>query len=136
MPPLPVLMKQILSYRSRRMHDVHRFHQTERSLLSPGCTFPPVTQKNDNHHIMEMSFQIKVCIYKEYSLLLQGASQVALVVKHLPASAGDVTDSGHSFNPWIEKIPWRRDLQYSCLENPMDRRAWWATVHRVTKSRT
>ena len=25
-------------------------------------------------------------------------------------------------------------LQYSCLENPMDRRAWWATVHRVTKS--
>ena len=27
-------------------------------------------------------------------------------------------------------------LQYSCLENPMDRGAWWATVHRVTKSRT
>ena len=25
-------------------------------------------------------------------------------------------------------------LQYSCLENPMDRTAWWATVHRVTKS--
>ena len=27
-------------------------------------------------------------------------------------------------------------LQYSCLENPMDRGAWWATVHGVTKSRT
>ena len=27
-------------------------------------------------------------------------------------------------------------LQYSCLENPMDRRAWWATVHRASKSRT
>ena len=27
-------------------------------------------------------------------------------------------------------------LQYSCLENPMDRRAWWATVHGVVKSRT
>ena len=27
-------------------------------------------------------------------------------------------------------------VQYSCLENPMDRGAWWATVHRVTKSRT
>ena len=27
-------------------------------------------------------------------------------------------------------------LQYSCLENPMDRGPWWATVHRVTKSRT
>ena len=27
-------------------------------------------------------------------------------------------------------------LQYSCLENPMDREAWWATVHGVTKSQT
>ena len=27
-------------------------------------------------------------------------------------------------------------LQYSCLENPMDRAAWWATVHAVTKSQT
>ena len=27
-------------------------------------------------------------------------------------------------------------LQYSCLENPIDRGAWWATVHRVAKSRT
>ena len=27
-------------------------------------------------------------------------------------------------------------LQYSCLENPMDRGAWWATVHRVAKSQT
>ena len=27
-------------------------------------------------------------------------------------------------------------LQYSCLENPMDRGTWWATAHRVTKNRT
>ena len=27
-------------------------------------------------------------------------------------------------------------LQYSCLENPMDRGTWWATIHRVTKSQT
>ena len=60
------------------------------------------------------------------------ASQVALVVKHPPANAGDVGSipkSGRSpgegnGNP----------LQYSCLENPMDKRAWWATVHGVTKS--
>ena len=41
------------------------------------------------------------------------------------------------FDPWVGKIPWRREwlpLQYSCLENPMDRGAWW--VHRVTKSWT
>ena len=41
------------------------------------------------------------------------------------------------FNPWVRKIPWRRKwhlLQYSCLENSMDRGAWRATVHGVTKS--
>ena len=41
------------------------------------------------------------------------------------------------FNPWVRKIPWSRKwqpLQYSCLENSMDRGAWWATVHGVTKS--
>ena len=40
------------------------------------------------------------------------------------------------FDPWVGKILWRRtwQLQYSCLENPMDRGAWWATVHKVTKS--
>ena len=43
------------------------------------------------------------------------------------------------FDPWVGKIPWRRKrqpLQYSCLENPMDRGAWWATVHGVAKRRT
>ena len=41
------------------------------------------------------------------------------------------------FNPWVRKIPWSRKwqpLQNSCLENFMDRGAWWATVHGVTKS--
>ena len=61
-------------------------------------------------------------------------SQVILVVKNLPISAGDLRDvcsvpglgrscgGGHS-NP----------IQYSCLEDPMDRGTWLATVHRVTK---
>ena len=43
------------------------------------------------------------------------------------------------FNPWVGKIPWRRNgnqIQYSCLENSRDRRAWWATVHGIEKSRT
>ena len=41
------------------------------------------------------------------------------------------------FDPWVGKIPWRRacnPLQYSCLENPMDRGAWWVMVHKFTKS--
>ena len=61
------------------------------------------------------------------------ASQVALVVKNPPAKAGDLRDVGSM------KIPWRRawlPLQYSCLENPMDRGACQATVHRVAQSQT
>ena len=43
------------------------------------------------------------------------------------------------FDPWVGKIAWRRAWQptpYSCLENPMDREARQATVHRVPKSQT
>ena len=43
------------------------------------------------------------------------------------------------FNPWVGKIPWRREwqpLQYSCLKNSGDRGAWRATVHGVAESRT
>ena len=63
------------------------------------------------------------------------ASHVALVVKNLPANAGEVRDTdlipglGRSLGGGHGK-----PLQYSCLENPMDRGAWQATVHRVTKS--
>ena len=38
------------------------------------------------------------------------------------------------FHPWVRKSPGGghgNPLQYSCLENPMDRGAWWATVHGV-----
>ena len=56
------------------------------------------------------------------------------MVKHLAYNVGDlgfIPGSGRSSgegngNP----------LQYSCLENPMDREAWWATVHGVAKSGT
>ena len=62
-------------------------------------------------------------------------SQVALVVKKPPANERDTRDLG-SF-PGSERSPGERHgnpLQYSCLENPMDRGAWWATVHRVAES--
>ena len=59
------------------------------------------------------------------------------VVKNPPANAGDAEDSvsisgsgrspgGGNGNP----------LQYSCLENPVDKGAWWVTVHGVTKNQT
>ena len=59
------------------------------------------------------------------------------MVKDPPANAGDIRHVG-SIPGW-ERSPGGEHgnpLQYSCLENPMDRRAWWATVHRVAKSRT
>ena len=61
---------------------------------------------------------------------------MVLVVKNPPANAGDVKDSDLIFG-W-EKSPGGGNgnpLQYSCLENPMDRGAWQATVHGVTRVR-
>ena len=58
------------------------------------------------------------------------------MIKNPPANPGDMRCG---FDPWVGKIPWRRawqPLQYSCLENPLDRGPWWAKVHRVSKSRT
>ena len=61
---------------------------------------------------------------------------MTLVVKNPPAKAGDIRDMG-----LILELKGRspgegngNPLQYSSLENPMDRGAWWAIVHRVTKS--
>ena len=71
------------------------------------------------------------------SLTSCGASQVALVVKNPPANAGDVRDA--SSIPGLGRSAGEEHsnpLQYSCLENPMDRGAWWATVHGVAKSQT
>jgi len=54
-----------------------------------------------------------------------------------PVNAGDVRDVGSI--PGLRRFlggGHSNPIQYSCLENPMDRRAWWATVHRVTKSWT
>ena len=65
------------------------------------------------------------------------SSQVALMIKNLPANTGDEKDGGSI--PQSGRFPGEGNgnaLQYSCLENPMDREAWQATVHRVTNSQT
>ena len=62
------------------------------------------------------------------------ASQAVLVVKNPPANAGEaglIPGSGQSSGRGNGS-----PLQHSCLENPMDRGAWWATVPGVTKSLT
>ena len=57
-------------------------------------------------------------------------SKLRLVVKNLPANAGDIRDEGSI--PGSRRSPGEGNgnpLQYSCLEIPMDRGAGWATVH-------
>ena len=65
------------------------------------------------------------------------ASRVALEIKNLPTNSGDIRDKGSV--PGFGRSPGEGNdnpLQYSCLENPMDRGAWRATVHRVAESQT
>ena len=64
-------------------------------------------------------------------------SQMVLVVKNLPANAGDVRDTGSI--SVLGRSPGGahgNPLRYSCLENPMDRGAWRATVHRAAQNGT
>ena len=82
------------------------------------------------------SFRLFQIFNKLYNISLW-ISQVVLVVKTPTANIGNTRDT--------ESIPGSRrspaggpdnQLQYSCLKNPMDSGAWWATVHRVAKSCT
>ena len=57
------------------------------------------------------------------------------MVKNPSANAGDIRDLGSI--PGLGRSPGERHsnpLQYSCLENPMERGAWWATVHKAIES--
>ena len=60
---------------------------------------------------------------------------MVLLVKNPPANAGDARDAG--WLPGLERSPAEGNdypLQYSCLENPMNRGDWWSKVHGVAES--
>ena len=62
---------------------------------------------------------------------------MSLVLKNPPANAGDITDPGSTPGPGRSPEEGNGNpLQCSCLKNPLDRRASWATVCRVTKGQT
>ena len=89
-----------------------------------------------SHLLLTMSRTVGIIILILESLRnLSGDSQVPLVVKNPSVNAGDSRDScsipelGRSPGEGNGYLP-----QYSCLENSMDRGAWWTTVHGVTKS--
>ena len=76
-------------------------------------------------------------IFLKWICLITGASRVALVVKNLPAKAGNIRGMG--WISWLGRSSGGghgNPLKYSCLENPMDRGAWQAIVHGVAKSQT
>ena len=62
---------------------------------------------------------------------------MALVVKNPPANAEGIRDAGSILGSGRSPEGGHGNpLQYSCLESPMDRGAWWATVHGVAKGQT
>ena len=76
-----------------------------------------------------------VVIWFEYVVIQ--ISQVVLVVENPSANIGRL--KRHRFDPWIGRSPGGEHgnpLQYSCLENPMDRGAWQAAVHGFAESDT
>ena len=67
--------------------------------------------------------------------LWDNASQVALVIKNPLVNTGDTRDAGSILG--LGRSPGKgqgNPLQYSCLENPMDRGVWWAIVHSDAQS--
>ena len=90
-----------------------------------------INQRRSGHSLVKTYIQIKS------SIPFFRPSQVVLLVKNPPANAGDIRDAG--LIPGSERSPGGghgNPLQYSCLENSMDRGAWWATVHCVIKNWT
>ena len=89
------------------------------------------SRPRDGTHISCVSYVGRQVLYHQ-CYLGNPASWMAQAVKNLPYRRC-------WFNPQVRQIPWRRKsnpFQYSCLGNPMDRGAWRAVVHRVTKSQT
>ena len=90
-------------------------------------------------YLLESCLQFFMYMYV-YIHTPRGASQVVLVGKTLPVNVGDVGDA----ETQVQSLGWEdppgegsgNPLQYSCLENPMDRGVWRATVRGAAKSWT
>ena len=83
-----------------------------------------------------MTLKVKVLLLSKCHLTVEKIPQW-LSGKESSCNAGAAGDTG--LIPGSGRSPGGghgNPLQYSCLENPMDREAWWATVHRVAKSWT
>ena len=124
---------------------MEQLHRCTGSFKSKSCfesgsaLYPYWLTYQRTESIIKIYYFLKVKCYIGINLWLLGseieitrAFHVELVVKNLPANTGrQETHTGRAPGGGYSN-----PLQYSCLENPMDRGAWQATVHRVTKSQT
>ena len=107
---------------------------------NPACMLYPHVQRELLHgKLQKKKILVNSLVKTNWVMRKQGtilgASQVALVVKNLPANAGRHKRWG--FDPWVGKIPWRRAWQPTPVFLPGEshgQRRWWATVHGVSKS--
>ena len=107
------------------------------------CTGKPKNLYNScNIHLLcwsraESVISLRFVCTKKVQRVLYGLPRWLSGKESLPSSAGDARDEGSI--PGSGRSPGKGNgnpLQYHCLENPMDRRIWWAPVCRVTKTRT
>ena len=102
-------------------------------ISSPCIHIPKLKKGSSEGGLIMVKLRVMIITIIYYGPLYQ----VALVVRKLPANAGDIGDagsipgSGRSSGEGNGSL-----LQYSCLGNSMDRGAWWATVYGVAKSWT
>ena len=101
------------------------------SMSSVGTPYPPLLQAQDPAPCPAGWVQLPLWGPGEKTTRTQRSAELPSQLKDLPANAGGIRDKG--------LIPGGKHgdpLQHSCLENPMDRETWQATVHGVTKSQT
>ena len=106
--------------RARKWREEGRFHSSKRLLA-----------------LLSFFLIFNLIFILHWNIVDLWASQVVLMVKNPPANARDIKDVG--LIPGSGRSPGGEHgnpLQYSCLENPMDRGDWWATIHRVAKNHT
>ena len=120
--------------RARQSEKTVLRNQKSRGLKAPGKE--PKEKEGGLLWMWNLNFMVEKGSGNIFDILIW-ASQVARVVKNPPANAGDKRDAGSTCG--LGRSPGGghgNPLWYSCLENPIDRGAWRARVHRVAKSQT
>ena len=97
----------------------------------PGCSQPFTAWLHFIVYQLHMGFKVLPWVLRDFQVAL------VVVVKNLSASAGDLRDMGLILGSGRSPGGGNgNSLPYSCLENPMDRGAWWATTMGLQESDT